>query len=58
MSTIYADYYTSAKSLKISRERALKELKRHGIEDTLLFDREVGIRNEYDAQEVLNWLGY
>lgn len=51
-------YSDSAKGIIITRERALQELRRHGVEDTLLFDREVGDKAEYKAQEVLEWLGY
>jgi hypothetical protein len=55
------DYYESAEGVEISRERALEELKQHGIVtlDMLQdFDYQLGIKNWYDAQAVLRWLGY
>tara|TARA_A200000159_G_C7200327_1_gene287591 strand:+ start:270 stop:440 length:171 start_codon:yes stop_codon:yes gene_type:complete len=55
------DYYNSAEDITITQDRALQELARHGItsnEDILEFFADVGKREEYDAQEVLVWLGY
>ena len=55
------DYYDSAEDLVITQDRALQELARHGItsnEEILEFFNEVGKEKEYDAQEVLVWLGY
>ncbi len=55
------DYYDSAEDITITQDRALQELARHGItsnEDILEFFADVGERQEYDAQEVLIWLGY
>lgn len=54
-------YYESAEGEVITRARAIRELRRHGVGDSdtiAQFYAEVGEREEYDAQEVLNWLGY
>ena len=54
-------YFDSAEGAKITRARALVELKRHGLTDRAgveLFDKHFGARTEYDAQAVLVWLGY
>lgn len=53
-----ANYYESAEGETISRQRAIKELKRHGIDDTKDFDDDLGVRHEYLATDVLDWLGY
>ena len=52
------DYYESAEGLTITRERALLELARHHCEDIEQFFDDLGDREEYQAQEVLIWLGY
>ncbi|MBD36245.1 MAG: hypothetical protein CL512_05700 [Actinobacteria bacterium] len=52
------DYYESAKDTIITRERALLELARHCCEDIEQFFEDLGDRADYDAQEVLSWLGY
>lgn len=59
-------YFTSAKDRMIDRERADKELNKHGVDDTL-----VDVWKEYEeefwsdpsikqikAQDLLAWLGY
>jgi hypothetical protein len=52
-------YYESAEGVQITRERALQELEKHGVLlDVDLFFEECGRRETYDAQEVLQWLGY
>lgn len=54
-------YYESAEGQRISKARALQELKRHGVDDAetvAAFFADVGERDEYDAQAVLDWLGY
>ncbi len=53
-------YYESAEGVRISRERALRELREHGIlpADKVEFFAEMGDRDDYDAQSVLAWLGY
>ena len=54
-------YYDSAQGIDISQDRALQELARHGIssnEDIIEFFADMGEKEEYDAQEVLIWLGY
>ena len=52
------DYYESAEDLIISRERALLELARHSCEDIEQFFEDLGDLKEYNAQSVLDWLGY
>ncbi len=55
------DYYDSAEGIIINQDRALQELARHGItsnEDIIEFFADMGEHEEYDAQEVLVWLGY
>ena len=51
------DYYESAEGMTISKERAKKEVEKHGSSwsEFLLDNPEKG---EYDAQDVLAWLGY
>lgn len=53
-------YYESAEDITISRKRAVIEIERHGLIDDLdQFDADMGgARDQYDAQEVLSWLGY
>jgi hypothetical protein len=57
---MFDSYYDSAEGITIDRGRALKELDRHGIigEDRQAFDVEMGVKDNYDAQAVLGWLGY
>jgi len=51
------DYYESAEGIIISTERAKKEVEKHGgsWEE---FVQDMGLRNSYEAQAVLIWLGY
>ena len=53
-------YYESAEDTLITRKRVIEELEEHGVveEDQDLFFEETGNRTVYDAQEVLEWLGY
>jgi hypothetical protein len=52
-------YSESAKGKTISKERALLELKRHGMESSVsVFFKDMGDKEEYKAQAVLVWLGY
>lgn len=54
-------YYESAEGITITRKRALQELEKHGVCDQLDFDdfdATLGIRETYEAHEVLHWLGY
>ncbi|EFB2841184.1 MULTISPECIES: hypothetical protein [Escherichia] len=53
-------YFDSAEELIISKQRALEELKKHGIaaSEIKVFFSEMGVRKEYNAQDVLRWLGY
>lgn len=52
-------YYESAEGITISHQRMIKELLDHGlVDDVGLLYEELGERSEYDAQDVLQWLGY
>ncbi len=51
-------YHESAKGQTITRRRALQELRNHGVDDAEEFFNEVGVKENYKAQEVLAWLGY
>lgn len=53
-------YYDSADGFIITHARAVREIRNHGLsdEDIDLFYEEMGDCAEYDAQEVLRWLGY
>jgi len=51
-------YYESAENITITKERALKELHKHGIVDIAEFFEDMGDKEIYDAQAVLAWLGY
>lgn len=51
-------YYESAEGTVITRQRAITELARHAIDDPSEFFAECGDNEYYDAQDVLNWLGY
>ena len=50
-------YYESAEGVTITKQRAIQECKRHGVNASEMFE-DIGEREEYDAQEVLDWLGY
>lgn len=50
-------YYETADVI-ITRAKALQELRKHGITDTDEFYADMGIHAEYNAQDVLQWLGY
>ena len=53
-------YFDSAEDLTITKQRALQELAKHGVEasDINVFFYELGEKEEYNAQDVLRWLGY
>ena len=54
-------YLESAEGETITKERALRELKAHGVpvpEGVAAFLQECGDREVYDAGDVLRWLGY
>ena len=51
-------YSESAKGLQITKQRAIQELKAHGVIDVQEFFDDEGERDTYDAFEVLAWLGY
>jgi hypothetical protein len=51
------NYYESAEGQTITKARAIKEVMNHGCVVVEFFE-DCGELEEYDAQEVLNWLGY
>ncbi len=51
-------YYDSAEDVTITQERAFEELAKHGCQDIHQFILDMGDKEEYDAQKVLQWLGY
>lgn len=54
-------YSESAEGVLITKERAILELRKHGIfrdEDFAEFLADCGDRPVYDAGDVLRWLGY
>ena len=56
-------YYESAAAIRISRARALAELRKHGVcseseINEFFADVECDSFGTYDAQAVLAWLGY
>lgn len=52
-------YYDSAEGITITRKRAFQELDKHGVADAWdEFIAEHGKHETYDAQVVLQWLGY
>ena len=51
------NYYESAEGMTISKERAMSELVKHNASlSEFIVDN--GEHEEYDAQDVLAWLGY
>ena len=52
-------YFESAEGIKVTKARAMVELRRHAAEnDWPEFIADMGDLPEYDAQAVLAWLGY
>ena len=53
-------YYESAEDITITRSNAFEVLEQHGIpsEEYEGFLEDVGYADTYEAQSVLNWLGY
>lgn len=51
-------YYDSAEDLMISQARAFDELAKHGCQEIQQFLDDMGDKEEYEAQKVLEWLGY
>ena len=54
----FSEYYDSAEDIMISRERTCQELKAHGLVYLKEFFDELGDKETYLAQDVLDWLGY
>jgi len=51
------DYYESAKSITISKKRAIDEVVEHGV-SVPEFLKDLGELESYLATDVLIWLGY
>lgn len=51
-------YSESAQGVTITKQRAIQELKAHGVVDIQEFFNDEGERDTYDAFTVLTWLGY
>lgn len=53
-------YYESAEGARITRDRVVREMRRHGVPAAEIeaFCAEVGEPETYDAQAMLAWLGY
>ena len=53
-------YYDSSEDITITRSNAFEVLEQHGIptEEFEEFLEDVGYADTYEAQSVLNWLGY
>ena len=56
-------YYDSAENIKISKARAIAELRKHGVcgdveIQEFIADVAADANGMYDAQAVLAWLGY
>jgi len=53
------DYYDSAEDFVITRKRAMQEIAEHNASSEIdEFYSIYGLKEEYNAQDVLNWLGY
>ena len=52
------NYYESAEDIIITQDRALEELRNHNCEDFEEFFQDLGDKEEYNAQDVLAWIGY
>ena len=51
-------YYESAEDLMISQAKAFDELAKHGCQEIQQILDDMGDKEEYEAQKVLEWLGY
>ena len=51
-------YYDSAQGIVLSQEEAFSVLAQHGCQELDEFFQDMGDKEEYDAQKVLEWLGY
>ena len=54
----YLTYLESSEGINITKNRALKELKDHGVLDYVDFFKELGNKKTYKAIDVLLFLGY
>ncbi len=50
-------YYESAEGITLTRAQALKEVRKHNC-SAAEFLAEMGDHENYEAQDVLDWLGY
>lgn len=51
-------YYDSAEDIQLSQSEAFNVLAQHGCQEIDQFFQDMGDKEEYDAQKVLEWLGY
>tara|TARA_Y100000015_G_C2379714_1_gene84354 strand:- start:69 stop:236 length:168 start_codon:yes stop_codon:yes gene_type:complete len=51
-------YYDSAQGIVLSQEEAFGVLAQHGCQEFDEFFQDMGDKEEYEAQKVLEWLGY
>lgn len=53
-------YFESAEDMTVTKKRAFLELSRHNVseDERPRFLLEMGDKEEYEAQDVLRWLGY
>ena len=52
-------YYETAEGMQITHKRALQEIGKHSLlGDLEYFYQELGKQDAYQAQDVLDWLGY
>lgn len=61
MGITYDEIASGAEEVTITRERALSELRKHGVtsrDEIADFYTACGYRSEYRASVVLRWLGY
>ncbi len=49
--------YDEAVESKVSREQAIREIRKHGQSDTEFY-LEMGYKETYNGGDVLAWLGY
>jgi|TARA_R110000744_G_scaffold375804_1_gene489567 hypothetical protein len=53
------DYYDSAEGFVLTRQRTIQEIAEHNASSDIDdFYSIYGLKEEYNAQDVLNWLGY
>lgn len=51
-------YLETSNGAIITRERAIREIIKHGVTEIDLFLKDLGNKDLYEASNVLAWLGY